>query len=443
MAAEPLGDSPEHAAWLDAECDRLIRFARGARLAEGGFGWLDDTGRPVADGVLHTWVTARMTHVFALAQLRGVGGGTGKVAADAGGTRGGDTDAGAAGDVDTDEAAALVAHGLAALTDLLHDREHGGWHPVVDRSGRPVLDAERLDGKRMYDHAFVVLAAASACAAGHRGAPALLAEALDVVERRFWEADRGACAESWDRAWTTGEAYRGANSNMHAVEAFLAAADVTGEHRWRTRALRIADRVVHEHARANDWRLIEHFDPDWTPRREYNRDRPADPFRPYGATVGHWFEWSRLLLALAASLPDPPEWLRSDAVALFAAAVREGGHADGRPGFVYTLDWTGRPVVRTRMHWVLAEAIAAAAALRRATGVADYDDWYRAWWEHADAVFLDRKHGSWHHELDPDARPSATVWQGKPDVYHAVQATLLPRLGSAPTLAEALRRAAR
>ncbi|MGW1989352.1 AGE family epimerase/isomerase [Embleya sp. NPDC001921] len=534
MAAEPLGDSPEHVAWLDAECDRLIRFARGSRLAEGGFGWLDDIGRPVADGVVHTWVTARMTHVFALAQLRRDGGAvvgetrgvaTGSAAGNAAGGnvagghaaggnqgRGNEADSlgragvagaglgeracgsgefraeglavegcaadgfvsgsfgsgpfggrpfevgageaeglaagppgGTAGDADVDarEAADLVAHGIAALTDLLHDREHGGWHPVVSRSGRPVLDDERLDGKRMYDHAFVVLAAASACAAGHRDAPALLVKALDAVERRFWEADRGACAESWNRTWTTGEPYRGANSNMHAVEAFLAAADATGEHTWRTRALRIAERVVHDHARANRWRLIEHFDADWTPRREYHRERPADPFRPYGATVGHWFEWSRLLLSLADSLPDPPGWLRTDAVALFAAAVREGGHADGRPGFVYTLDWAGQPVVRTRMHWVLAEAIAAAAALRRATGVADYDDWYRAWWEHADAVFLDRKHGSWHHELDADARPSATVWQGKPDAYHAVQATLLPRLRSAPTIAEALRRAAR
>ncbi|WP_424641316.1 AGE family epimerase/isomerase [Embleya sp. AB8] len=339
------------------------------------------------------------------------------------------------------EADALLAHGLAALAGPLRDHEHGGWHPVVDRAGRPVLGAERPDGKRMYDHAFVVLAAASGCAAGHPDAPALLAEALDVVERRFWEPDRDACAEAWDRAWTTGEAYRGANSNMHAVEAFLAAADATGEARWRTRALRIAERVVHRHARANEWRLIEHFDVDWTPRREYNRAHPADPFRPYGATVGHWFEWSRLLLTLAEALPEAPAWVRVDAVALFAAAVREGWHADGRPGFVYTVDWAGQPLVRTRMHWVLAEAIAAAAALGRATGSADYDDWYRVWWEHADAVFLDREHGGWRHELDADARPSAGVWPGKPDAYHAVQATLLPRLRASPTIAEALRRA--
>jgi len=30
------------------------------------------------------------------------------------------------------------------------------------------------------------------------------------------------------------------------------------------------------------------------------------------------------------------------------------------------------------------------------------------------------------------------VWPGKPDLYHAVQATLIPRLPLAPTMATAL-----
>ena len=35
--------------------------------------------------------------------------------------------------------------------------------------------------------------------------------------------------------------------------------------------------------------------------------------------------------------------------------------------------------------------------------------------------------------------PSGTVWTGKPDIYHAFQATLVPRLPLTPTLAGALR----
>ena len=34
------------------------------------------------------------------------------------------------------------------------------------------------------------------------------------------------------------------------------------------------------------------------------------------------------------------------------------------------------------------------------------------------------------------------VWNGKPDTYHAVQATLVPRLPLAPTLATALKNGA-
>ena len=111
---------------------------------------------------------------------------------------------------------------------------------------------------------------------------------------------------------------------------------------------------------------------------------------------------------------------------------------DGADGFVYTVDWSGQPVVRERMHWVAAEATATAAALHQATGEASYADWYATWWEHIDACFRDPEHGSWHHELSPGLEPSSQTWQGKPDTYHAFQATLIPRLPLSPTLAKAL-----
>jgi len=223
--------------------------------------------------------------------------------------------------------------------------------------------------KAAYPHSFVVLAASSATVAGRPGAADLLDEALDVVLRRFWDEDAGRTIESWDRGFTTPEPYRGANSSMHMVEAFLAAGDATGDPAWATRALRVCEHLVHTVAAEYGWRLPEHFTPDWRPLLEYNADRVADPFRPYGTTIGHWLEWSRLLLHLHAALAaedgaaGPPRWLVDDARALFAAAVERGWAVDGADGFVYTLDWTDRPVVRSRMHWVLAEAIAAAAAL--------------------------------------------------------------------------------
>jgi mannose/cellobiose epimerase-like protein (N-acyl-D-glucosamine 2-epimerase family) len=109
------------------------------------------------------------------------------------------------------------------------------------------------------------------------------------------------------------------------------------------------------------------------------------------------------------------------------------------PGFVYTIDWEGRPVVRERLHWVVAEATATAAALFRATGEATYAGWYQTWWDHIACSFIDHDLGGWRHELDASNRPSSVVWNGKPDSYHALQATLIPRLPLAPGLTAALR----
>jgi mannose/cellobiose epimerase-like protein (N-acyl-D-glucosamine 2-epimerase family) len=311
---------------------------------------------------------------------------------------------------------------------------HGGWYASVSPNGTPATD------KAAYGHAFVVLAGASAAAAGRPGGTELLTDALEVLLHRFWDDEYGMVVEEWDESFEKLDGYRGVNANMHTVEALLSAADVTGDPSWRDRALRITTRVVHEAAAGNGWRIPEHFDDTWTPLLDYNRDQPAHPFRPYGATIGHWLEWARLALHLRAGLGDEaPDWLLDDARSLFAAAVAEGWAVDGADGYVYTVDWDGHPVVRERMHWVAAEATATAAALYAVTGEPEYAAWYETWWEYIAERLIDREQGSWWHELNPDNQPSAVTWQGKPDTYHAFQATLIPRLPLSPTLATALR----
>jgi mannose/cellobiose epimerase-like protein (N-acyl-D-glucosamine 2-epimerase family) len=377
----------------------LVGFARASAATPYGFAWLDERGRPDPAQGVHTWITTRMTHVFALAHLQGEPG-----------------------------TLPLVEHGVRALTGALHDDEHGGWHSAVTAGGAPVPGP-----KEAYAHAFVLLAAGSAQVAGAVGATDLLAEAVDVVERRFLD-DSGRPVDAWDRAFSAPDDYRGANAAMHLVEAFLATGDVLDDPRWWERALAIAHHLVHEVAAPRGHLLPEHFDADWTPLPDYNVDDPADPFRPYGVTPGHLLEWSRLLLHLDAALASPPVWLLADARALFEQAVAVGWDVDGDDGFVYTVDWERRPVVRSRMHWVHAEALAAAAALHRRTGEASYDEWRGRFADFCAARLVDHVHGSWHHELDEHNRPAATTWQGKPDVYHAYQALLLAERPLAPAL---------
>ena len=92
------------------------------------------------------------------------------------------------------------------------------------------------------------------------------------------------------------------------------------------------------------------------------------------------------------------------------------------------------------MHWCVAEAINTAVALHQRTGSSTYDVWYQAWWNYAASHLIDHRHGSWIHQLDPQNRPTDTIWSGKPDTYHVFQATLAPRLPNYPMIATAVSR---
>lgn len=74
----------------------------------------------------------------------------------------------------------------------------------------------------------------------------MLDDAIEVIEKYFWSEDEQMCLESWDRAFSQTEDYRGGNANMHAVEAFLIVYDVTHDRKWLDRALRIASVIIHD-----------------------------------------------------------------------------------------------------------------------------------------------------------------------------------------------------
>jgi mannose/cellobiose epimerase-like protein (N-acyl-D-glucosamine 2-epimerase family) len=285
-----------------------------------------------------------------------------------------------------------------------------------------------------------LLAAASALAAGVPGAGPVLEAAAAAIGRHFWSDAEGLARESWNAGFTESEPYRGANSNMHSVEAYLAAGDVTGDPVWHARAASIADYLINVQARAHAWRIPEHYDKNWQLLPDYNADRPNDPFRPPGTTPGHSFEWTRLLVTLEAAQPAPAAWLLEAATALFDTAVADAWQRDGHPGLIYTVDAGGQPVVTARMHWVACEAVLAADALHRRTGEDRFAAAAARWWDEIDRYFLDRQHGGWWQELAPDLTPATSTWSGKPDLYHSYQALLFPSLPLSPTAATALAR---
>ncbi len=396
-------NTKENRAFLTRVRQTLLEFGRRFPSPGGGSYYLGDDGAPWPEKGRETWITSRMAHVYSIGSMLG--------------------DA---------QAGPLADAAVRGLRGELHDSVHGGWYAGLNQDGSV------MPTKQCYAHAFVILAASSALLAGRPGAKELLDDALAVYDLRFWDESEGLSRDTWDTDFAVLDPYRGLNANMHSVEAFLAVADATGAEQYRARAGRIIRRVL-GWAGENSWRIPEHFSSDWVPQPELNRDRPDDPFKPYGATPGHGIEWARLITqwALSADKEKAAPFIEA-AEHLYTTAVGDAWNADGAPGLVYTTDWTGRPVVHDRMHWTLAEAINTSAVLHRVTGKERYAADYAQFMAYLDSTVLDHKNGSWFHQLDRNNQVIGTVWPGKSDLYHAFQATLIPCLPLEVSIAAAV-----
>ena len=399
-------DTEENKAFMNELTEDLLKFGHRFPAPTGSSYYLGDDGTPWTDRPRETWITCRMAHVYSIGYILGHKG-----------------------------SEDLVDQALKGIRGELHDDINGGWYPGI------TADGKILTGKQCYAHAFVILAASSAVLAGRPGASELLKEALAIYDKRFWNDEEGLSCDTWNTEFTVCDPYRGLNANMHTVEAFLAVADVTGNEVYRERAGRIIDHVI-AWAENNNWRIPEHFTTDWHVDLDCNKDRPADQFKPYGATPGHGIEWARLITQWAVSTYEDKAEAKNytDAAAdLFNRAVNDAWNADGFPGIVYTTDWDGKPVVHDRMHWTLAEAINTSAVLFRATGETKYADMYSEFLMYLDEKVLDHKNGSWFHQLDRENNVIGTVWPGKSDIYHALQATLIPYCDISVSVAPACR----
>ena len=387
-------DTTENKAWMQELRDRLLAFGHRFPSKEGGAYYLGDDGTPWTDRPRETWITCRMLHVYSIGEL-----------------------------LKHPDSRALQEAAFRGLSGELKDTVHGGWYAGVRTDGTALPD------KQCYAHAFVMLSLTSAVLTGLPGAEELLQQALELYDRYFWDEEAGLAKDTWNTEFTELSPYRGINANMHTVEAFLAAADVLGEETYRERAGRIISQVM-TWAEKNAWRIPEHFHADWTPDLQYNKEKPDDPFKPFGATPGHGIEWARLICQWAAATFGEEKKAcvpyYAAAEKLYLRAVEDGWNADGAKGLVYTTDWNGAPVVHDRMHWTLAEAVNTAAVLYRVTGADRYAADYAMFMEYLDEAVLDSATGSWFHQLDQNNRLLHTVWPGKSDLYHAVQATLIP-----------------
>jgi mannose/cellobiose epimerase-like protein (N-acyl-D-glucosamine 2-epimerase family) len=309
----------------------------------------------------------------------------------------------------------IVDHGMAFLWERMRDGGHGGYFWAVDD------DKPTDPTKQAYGHAFVLLAASSAMCVGHPDAPRLIEDVTQVIEDKFWDKAAGASTEEYNPDWSPIGTYRGQNSNMHLTEALMAAFEATGDRGYLDKAESIASLIIDRHARNEGWRVAEHFTESWDVDREYK----GDPmFRPSGTTPGHALEWSRLLVQLWELGGRSKAWMIEAAAELFRKTASIGWDRK-LGGFYYTLDWSDRPDQKDRYWWPCAEGIGAAAALGSVNADPIYEEWYRGIWSFLATHVIDKRHG-WQPELDSALHPVSRVFEGRPDIYHAVQACLIP-----------------
>ncbi len=384
----PLLPQLSHQAWLAGQATDLFDLFQ-PRIVNprGGFFDLDATGEPFGDlRQIHN--TSRMVHCFAIGHLLG---------------RPGSAD--------------IVDHGVRTLWERHRDVDHGGYIWSFDDEG------PRDDTKQAYGHAFVLLAAAAAKVIGHPLADGLLADITAVIDERFWDEGPGAVREEFARNWSSIGDYRGQNSNMHLTESLMAAFEATGDTEYLRKATRIAELIIARHAATLDYAVAEHFDAEWNLDRGY---RGSDMFRPAGTTPGHWLEWARLLMQLWVLSGSSVDWLPDAAKALFRSAVRRGWDHD-QGGFFYTLDFDHHPALTAKLWWPVAEGIGAAAFIAGHDDDPFFAEWYQRIWAFADGHLIDHDHRGWFPELGDDLQPVDLFFTGKPDLYHALQACLIPQ----------------
>lgn len=381
---------PFHRRWLADQANALFDFFQYRMInPAGGFYDLDSTGKPLNthNPVRQIHNTTRMVHCFSIGTLLGRPG-----------------------------CDAIVDHGMSYLWNHHRDDRYGGYVWSLDDDG------PRDDSKQAYGHAFVLLAASSAKVVGHPLADRVLEDITRILDLRFWEEQHGAVAEEFARDWTPLSEYRGQNSNMHLTEALMAAFEATGERSYLDKAERIAALVIGRHAASLGYRVAEHFDSQWNLDREY---RGYEMFRPYGTTPGHWLEWARLLLQLWVLGGKRQEWMPEASRELFRQSI-ELGWDRSKGGFFYALDWDDKPRLPEKLWWPCAEAVGAAAFLSDHSPSDFHEAWYRFLWGFIDTHLIDRENGGWRPELSEDLKPTDTLFEGKPDLYHALQACLIP-----------------
>ena len=178
--------------------------------------------------------------------------------------------------IDSAKPMTLIEKGLDFLDTTCRNPE-GGWHHRLSATG------DAIDKTRdLYDHAFIILAGATAYAATHQERALRIAiESIDYIDANLKDRDGGGYVDSG-----TDQTVRRSNPHMHLLEAFLAMYQATQDKQYLDRATEIVLLFETRFFDSKSNILREYFDGNWAPAD----GAEGELFEP-----GHHYEWATLL----------------------------------------------------------------------------------------------------------------------------------------------------
>ena len=286
----------------------------------------------------------------------------------------------------TPEARALADSAYRFLIERFRDPKDGEFYFTVSRQGKPVNSK-----KQLYAESFAIYALSEYAAAfGSAEAREHALRCFRSIDARAHDSVHGGYDQRKDPGWMTPGAEKETNTHIHLLEAFTSLFRLTSDPLVRARLEELA-RVT----------ALELMQPEGYVHKEFKLD-----FTPHGeraVSYGHDIETAWLLL-------DALEALGSNDTALFRAAVAMGensaraGFDPAHGGFYEEGVAGGAPSKLEKIWWVQAEALPGLFRLYQRTGDASYLDQLERTLSFIERFQSDAEFGGWYWGVTPEGK---------------------------------------
>ena len=295
-----------------------------------------------------------------------------------------------------------VKLGSDFLVKAFHDPLYGGWYTAVDPDGKM-----KIGNKRLYGHAFVILALAHAYhATKDQRYLEVALQTWQEIQLRFADGT-GGYRSALSRDFSTSMGGNSQNPIMHLFEALLALHQASGSPLARDGAISIANFVAYtllQGLEDGTARIPEFYDANW---------KALDQAHGGYIDIGHQFEWAYLFSAGTEAGLSPIYAGVAERLINYAS---NNGY-DSISGGAFTSISPDGKINRSKGYWQQAEALR--AFMHHATIRGRSDLWGRVnqMTEFIQAELLDREDGGWFGAAREECRKGRCP-DRQPDGYH-------------------------